>query len=71
MTKKIVESIERNCCQYRDLRPVCDSKVLFRSGLKNVYDIMQCKYCGDIHKYYRYMDAAGSMDWEYRNLGEK
>jgi len=66
--KKIIEYIERYCCQFKDLRPVCDSKVLFRSGLSNVYDLLQCKHCGQLHEYHRFMDAAGSMDWDYRPI---
>lgn len=62
---KIKETIERECCQYKDLKPVLGSK---QWGIN--YDLMFCIHCGARHLYTTFMDAAGSRDWEYRKIAE-
>ena len=52
---KIKETIERDCCHQKDLKPyqgqfTYDTKIYF------------CQYCGEHWFYERKMDAAGSMD---------
>ena len=66
--KKIIEYIERWCCQYKDFRPLCDSKIISRWGSQNLYDFVQCRHCGQIHEYNSFMDCAGSRDWEYKPI---
>jgi len=58
---KIKAVLERDCCQQRDLKPVEGSP---KRG--SDVEIMFCIYCGAHHKIHTFMDAAGSMDWEYR-----
>lgn len=52
---KIKETVERDCCYQKDLKPyqgqfTYDTKIYF------------CQYCGEHWFYERKMDAAGSMD---------
>lgn len=63
---KITETHIRECCQYKDLKPVqgCD---MFNF---NIPKEMFCRYCEARHRMHKFMDAAGSMDWEYRKVGE-
>jgi hypothetical protein len=58
---KITETIDRECCQQKDLKPVIDSKLVGRQR-----EFLFCVHCGARHRYTSYMDAAGSTDWEYR-----
>lgn len=58
---KIKETIERFCCQYRDLKAVEGSHLIGRD-----VEFKFCIHCGARHKYTGFMDAAGSRDWEYR-----
>lgn len=58
---KITETINRDCCQQRDLRPV--------EGTKRIHghdEFMFCVHCGRYHEAYRVSDAAGGYDTEYR-----
>lgn len=34
----------------------------------NVYDKVKRKHCGQKYEYYRFTDAAGSVDWNYREV---
>lgn len=52
---KIYETTVRDCCQIVDLDPVTGTRHDFR-----------CRHCGKAWERYRYTDAAGSGDWDYR-----
>jgi hypothetical protein len=43
-----------------DLVPEGDEKI------GRFHKFVKCVWCGHILKYTRFMDAAGSMDWDYR-----
>ena len=60
---KIKETIERECCEWKDLRPVqgCDK-------IGTQLEIMFCIHCGAYHRYNSYMNAAGSTDWQYKKI---
>lgn len=60
---RIKETIERECCQSKDLKDVHGSPKI---GVDSTYKF--CVHCGATHKFSRYMDAAGSSDWEYRKV---
>ena len=60
---KIKETVERDCCQPRDLKPVEGSP---KRGRDYVY--VFCIHCGHQHTIATFMDAAGSSDWEYRKV---
>ena len=63
---KIKETIERECCQSKDLRPLIGSRSI---GLIKYSEYKFCMHCAR-HKYHSFMDAAGSTDWEYRKVHE-
>lgn len=58
---KIKETVERECCQTRDLRPIHGSPIVGR-----IPKYMFCVHCGRQHEMHTFTDAAGSSDWEYR-----
>ena len=62
---KVKETVERECCQYKDLKPV--EKCL---KIGSDPSLMFCIHCGSRHEHTKYMDVAGSMDWEYRKVKE-
>ena len=55
---KITETIERECCQPRDLKPYL-GKVSFN---RDQWRPQFCVHCGQIHVCTREMDASGNMD---------
>lgn len=60
---KITETIERECCQRSDLKPLQQSP---KSG--HIPRYMFCKYCGTHHQMHSFTDPAGGSDWEYRPI---
>lgn len=58
---KITETVNRDCCQSKDLKVVEGSPLRGRDPLYKF-----CVHCGARHKIHTFMDAAGSSDWEYR-----
>lgn len=53
--------INRECCSHDDL-------VKYRGTRPNGHDgrdFMFCKHCGQLHVRKRFMDVAGSGDWEW------
>ena len=67
MPKKITENIERWCCQNDDLEPIKEKGRLHGKSHRLVpWPFMKCRHCGQLYEYYRFMDAAGSTDWDYR-----
>jgi hypothetical protein len=50
---KITETIERNCCEQKDLKPYLGNKAL---------KLLYCVHCGQLWEWNRRMDAAGSME---------
>ena len=70
MSRMVTEIRERRCCQEQDMRPVCDSTRVARERA-TVWDLVQCRHCGQLHRYRSFLDAAGSHDWEYRPITEK
>ncbi len=66
----VTEKLERDCCQYKDLRPlngmVNNTANRMMNGRNK--EFMFCVHCGRHHEYTRYMDAAGSSEWEYRPM---
>jgi hypothetical protein len=75
MAKEIVEVIKKSrmCCQLEDL--ILKHGVTLNSmrlyTRKDYPPFMWCKHCGQKHEYYRYTDAAGSTDWDYRPVKDK
>lgn len=64
MPKKITITEERWCCQPQDLELYhglidADGQLLTKS------DARFCKYCGTIHIRHKFMDPAGSNDYEF------
>jgi len=69
MTKKIEVVTERWCCEVMtDLVPGPGSIAVGVYGSRKLVSPMYCKHCGQEHHYYRFMDAAGSMDWSYKRV---
>lgn len=70
MAKMIQVISTRMCCQLEDLIDSIspgDPTAKGLSSVKSLYPTrMWCKYCGTEHEYYRFTDAAGSGDWNYR-----
>ena len=62
---KITETVTRDCCQSKDLKPVEGSNLFGRSCA-----LKFCIHCGARWEYYTFMDAAGSTDWDYRKVDE-
>lgn len=62
---KITETIERQCCTPKDLKPVEGCQKWAR-----IPDLVFCIHCGARHRHHTFMDAAGSRDWEYRKVIE-
>ena len=60
----IKETIERQCCHQKDLRPV-NGTPMAGSIPRYVF----CVHCGHHHVMTTFTDAAGSADWEYRKIG--
>lgn len=60
---KVTETIERECCQRKDLKPVAGTPK-FGSDPEFVF----CVHCGSHLQVHTFMDAAGSKDWEYRKV---
>lgn len=65
----IKEVIERECCQDWDLVPLLGTVTQVDNGRVD----MECRHkmcihCRTVYEYYRFMDAAGSMDWGYRKV---
>ena len=57
---KITETIERDCCEFKDLKPYKGYVLSEENGKPR--KLMFCQYCGQLWQYVRKMDAAGSMD---------
>jgi hypothetical protein len=66
MAKKITECKERYCCLPQDLQILELKKAVGLNRFQLEKLDRFCKHCGQEFEYYRYMDAAGSMDWDYR-----
>lgn len=66
MSKRIVEKITRNCCEWDDLVVVPGHEP--RHRIINP-ERMYCKHCREIHSLTRFMDAAGSSDYRYDPTG--
>lgn len=68
----IREVIERECCQHNDLVPLLGTYEDVVTERTTYYPEecphKICIHCGAIWEYYRYTDAAGSMDWNYRKI---
>lgn len=64
--KKIRETTERYCCQPEDLVEL--PKHPTSTWRRREPEFMFCKHCGQRFQYYRFMDAAGSMDWGYQPI---
>lgn len=60
---KISETVERDCCQQRDFKPVEGTKIIGR-----IPSLVFCQHCGHYWEYTSCRDAAGSADYEYRKL---
>jgi hypothetical protein len=60
--KRIKETVTRWCCQPQDLMALSND-VGWR---RREPQYKACWHCGQKYEYYRYMDAAGSMDYDYR-----
>lgn len=60
---KVTETVQRECCQPRDLKPVEGTP---RRGRDAEY--VFCVHCGKWHEYDSFMDAAGSRDWRYKPM---
>lgn len=57
---KIKETIERNCCEHRDLKPY---RGLMSPMLeKYVKDLYFCVHCGKVWRHTTQMDAAGGTE---------
>lgn len=70
---KVIEYHERECCRYDDLVPLLGTEEDIIKDVRALYSPEECQYricvhCHSVHEYHRYMDAAGSMDWEYRKV---
>ena len=59
----IKETIERRCCQQKDLKPIEGTPA---AGLDPKYKF--CVHCGRHHVGETERDAAGSSDWTYRPM---
>jgi hypothetical protein len=57
---KITQTIERECCEPGDLKPIPGSPKRGRDP-----EYVACKYCARVHKMRVFTDAAGATDWEY------
>jgi hypothetical protein len=66
--KRITVCVTRLCCQFEDLVPASGAK--FMRG-KRAWTMMRCKHCDTLHEFYKFTDAAGSTDWNYRPIGRK
>lgn len=58
---KIKETIERDCCEPKDLKP-------YKGGGSAIIKVF-CQYCGQQFTTENYTDAAGSRDSRYRKCG--
>jgi hypothetical protein len=61
---KIKETIERECCEDRDMKRY---RGLF-STMPQLKDAVFCIHCGNIFTKESYTDAAGGRDWKYECL---
>ncbi len=62
---KITETITRDCCEQKDLRPVEGCR---KFGMHPEFKF--CVHCGARHEYHRFTDPAGGTDSEYRKVRE-
>lgn len=62
---KVTETITRDCCTPKDLKPVEGCRMYGR------FPVFQfCIHCGARYEYHGFIDAAGSSDYEYRKVKE-
>lgn len=60
---RIKETVERDCCQARDLLPIAGTPMI---GNNPAY--MFCKHCGRHHYFERYNDGIDSNSRAYASL---
>jgi hypothetical protein len=68
---RIAVTTYRECCELEDLRTKDGKSLRTVNRHKDDSQLMWCMHCGKEHEYYRYTDAAGSADWDYRPTGNK
>lgn len=66
---EIRETTTRECCQPKDLKVlagILSTGNRLMGGMDKEFKF--CVHCGRHYEYYRYRDAAGASDWEYRPM---
>lgn len=58
---KIIETIERECCELRDLEP-------YRGCIRDISDIRFCKHCGELWRLEVFSPADGERDTRFVRL---
>lgn len=79
MTKRIKETLERDCCEYEDFvyinaltRRKASTRIPHGEWNRKIARgeiIPFCKHCNEIHEFFTFTDAAGSRDWAFRATG--
>lgn len=58
---KITQTVQRDCCQQSDLRPLEGTPKRGRTP-----EWMFCLHCGRQHRIHTFTDPAGASDWDYQ-----
>lgn len=66
MATQITETIKRWCCQPQDMRE--DRLHTEKVNGTSIPRYMICIHCNKRFEYNSYVDAAGSRDWDYREM---